>query len=32
VIRDVSALLCREPNYWTLIIAKKSNSDGTQEG
>jgi precorrin-2/cobalt-factor-2 C20-methyltransferase len=32
LIRDVSALLCREPNYWTLIIAKKSNSNGTQEG
>ena len=32
LIRDVSALLRREPNYWTLIIAKKSNSNGTQEG
>lgn len=32
LIRDVTALLNREPNYWTLIIAKKSNSNGTQEG
>lgn len=32
LIRDVSALVGREPNYWTLIIAKKSHSNGTPEG
>jgi precorrin-2/cobalt-factor-2 C20-methyltransferase len=32
LIRDVTALLNREPNYWTLIIAKKYHSNGTQEG
>lgn len=32
LVRDVTALVSREPNYWTLIIAKKSQSNGTQEG
>ena len=31
LIRDVTTLLNREPNYWTLIIAKKSQSNGAQE-
>jgi precorrin-2/cobalt-factor-2 C20-methyltransferase len=31
LIRDVTALLNREPNYWTLIIAKKSQSNGAQK-
>jgi precorrin-2/cobalt-factor-2 C20-methyltransferase len=32
LIRDVSALVNRQPNYWTLIIAKKSRANGTPEG
>ena len=32
LIRDVSALVDRTPNYWTLIIAKKPHSNGTPEG
>jgi len=31
LIRDVKDLLRREPNYWTLIIAKKSRSNGAPE-
>ncbi len=31
LVRDVTSLLDRKPNYWTLIIAKKSQSNGTQE-
>lgn len=31
LIRDVSALLDREPNYWTLIIAKKPSANGTPQ-
>lgn len=31
LIRDVTDLLHREPNYWTLIIAKKSRSNGAPE-
>jgi precorrin-2/cobalt-factor-2 C20-methyltransferase len=31
LIRDVTTLLDREPNYWTLIIAKKAASNGTPE-
>jgi precorrin-2/cobalt-factor-2 C20-methyltransferase len=32
LIRDVTTLLEREPNYWTLIIAKKPSSHGPQKG
>ena len=32
VIRDISALAEREPNYWTLIIAKKFHTNGTPQG
>ena len=32
LIRDVTALLDRDPNYWTLIIAKKYHSNGAQKG
>lgn len=31
VIRDVAALAAREPNYWTLIIAKKPGTHGTPQ-
>jgi precorrin-2/cobalt-factor-2 C20-methyltransferase len=31
LVRDVSNLMGRKPNYWTLIIAKKSQSNGTPE-
>jgi len=31
LIRDVTTLLEREPNYWTLIIAKKSSPHGPQK-
>ncbi len=31
LVRDVKTLLHREPNYWTLIIAKKSPSNGAPE-
>jgi precorrin-2/cobalt-factor-2 C20-methyltransferase len=31
LVRDVKTLLRREPNYWTLIIAKKSPSNGAPE-
>ena len=31
LVRDVKTLLDREPNYWTLIIAKKSPSNGTPQ-
>ena len=29
LVRDVTNLLDREPNYWTLIIAKNARSNGT---
>jgi len=32
LISDVTALLDRAPNYWTLIIAKKHHTNGSQEG
>jgi precorrin-2/cobalt-factor-2 C20-methyltransferase len=31
LVRDVKTLLDREPNYWTLIIAKKPHSNGAPE-
>jgi precorrin-2/cobalt-factor-2 C20-methyltransferase len=31
LVRDVKTLLHREPNYWTLIIAKKSPSNGAPQ-
>ena len=31
LVRDVKTLLHREPNYWTLIIAKKSSANGTPQ-
>ena len=31
LVRDVKTLLHREPNYWTLIIAKKSSSNGAPQ-
>jgi precorrin-2/cobalt-factor-2 C20-methyltransferase len=31
LIRDVSALADREPNYWTLILAKKNGWHGTSQ-
>ena len=31
LVRDVKTLLHREPNYWTLIIAKKSPANGTPQ-